>query len=304
MKNPMQKFDEKGNVIRTIVKPNSTTNAKQQVSNANASDTIPEGYFKNAFWEIVKKPWYKKGGFVKIWSEPKPIVKRSADLDTKLIEEARKYKSAEEYLKDNSLKRNKITNNDNAYQKGWYDWVVQILEDADSINLTLIELKEKWTWKWTEIIRNLKQYADAKDKKLKIIKSSNDKYWDSFKFLEKGADWRYVYNPNTKPFIVEWRRWLDYKTPKEMIWKEVSYDWKNYEVTNFIYSDESWTLYFKIKWDSWNKIVTPNKLWNKIEWLIPIKEEVIIQNIKSKKIYWKKISKEDEQHLFKKNTRK
>lgn len=28
-------------------------------------DTIPEGYFKNAFGEIIKKPSNAKGGFIK-----------------------------------------------------------------------------------------------------------------------------------------------------------------------------------------------------------------------------------------------
>lgn len=244
---------------------------------------------------------------------PKPIVKNLqkteksvGDMETKkLIEEARKYKSAEEFVKNNSLKSNRITSSDDAYQKWWYDWVLNIVEDADNINLTLIELKEKWTWKWTEIVKELKQYADANNKKLKIINSSNDKYWNAFKFFEKWADWRYVYKPNSKPFTVEWRRWLDYETPKKMIGKEVSYNGKNYEITWSIYSDESWTLYYKIKWSDWNKIVTPDKLSEKIEWIAQKDKEITPEIIKPKRILWKKISKEDEQHLFKKkNTRK
>ena len=30
---------------------------------------LPEGYFKNVFWEIQKNPSNKKGGFIRIWSE-------------------------------------------------------------------------------------------------------------------------------------------------------------------------------------------------------------------------------------------
>lgn len=90
-----------------------------------------------------------------------------------------------------------------------------------------------------------------------------------------------------------------------MIGKEVSYNGKNYEITWSIYSDESWTLYYKIKWSDWNKIVTPDKLSEKIEWIAQKDKEITPEIIKPKRILWKKISKEDEQHLFKKkNTRK
>lgn len=250
--------------------------------------------------------WYKNIWFEEAWDWKHLYYKsKSSPVKNPLVEEARKYKSAEEFVKNNSLKSNRITSSDDAYQKWWYDGVLNIVEDADNINLTLIELKEKWTWKWTEIVKELKQYADANNKKLKIINSSNDKYWNAFKFFEKWEDWRYVYKPNSKPFIVEWRRWLDYETPKKMIGKEVSYNWKNYEITWSIYSDESWTLYYKIKWSDWNKIVTPDKLSEKIEWIVQKDKEITEQIIKPKRIFWKKITKDDTEHLFKKkNTRK
>ena len=42
---------------------------KSIVSEPISGDTIPEGYTKNVFWEIIKKPSNSKGGFIRIWSE-------------------------------------------------------------------------------------------------------------------------------------------------------------------------------------------------------------------------------------------
>ena len=60
--------------------------SKQSLSKPISSDTIPDGYFKNAFWEIQKLPSNKNGGFLRIGSESKK-------LTDPLVEEARKYKS-------------------------------------------------------------------------------------------------------------------------------------------------------------------------------------------------------------------
>jgi len=71
---------------KTLVKPNTPKN-EQQVSKPVSSDTIPEGYFKNAFWEIQKNPSNKKGGFIRIPWKPKPIVKKPiGDMETKKLD--------------------------------------------------------------------------------------------------------------------------------------------------------------------------------------------------------------------------
>ena len=59
----MPTFDDLLNESKPIVTPPS--NAKQQGIKPVSSDTIPEGYFKNAFWEIQKNPSNKKGGFIR-----------------------------------------------------------------------------------------------------------------------------------------------------------------------------------------------------------------------------------------------
>jgi len=67
IKDWVPQFDVKWNIIKWAdILPNPPTNAKQQVSEPNAGDTIPEGYFRNMFWEIIKKPSNKTGGFIKI----------------------------------------------------------------------------------------------------------------------------------------------------------------------------------------------------------------------------------------------
>lgn len=93
-------------VKKPIVKPNSRTNAKQPrsiVKPSTKSDSdIPEGYFKNAFGEIVKNPSNKKGGFIKIPEIGKKNIVKSPDSG--LIEEARKYKSADEFIRAQNKK--------------------------------------------------------------------------------------------------------------------------------------------------------------------------------------------------------
>jgi hypothetical protein len=59
MENPMQNFDEKGNVIKpkTLIKSNES-----KVNKPISSDTIPEGYIENPMTgEIIKKPSNRNG---------------------------------------------------------------------------------------------------------------------------------------------------------------------------------------------------------------------------------------------------
>ena len=51
--NGISKLNELKNLVPKKITPKS--NAKQQVSKPVSSDTVPDGYFKNAFWEIPKK---------------------------------------------------------------------------------------------------------------------------------------------------------------------------------------------------------------------------------------------------------
>ena len=59
---------------------------EQQVSKPKSSDTIPEGYFKNAFWEIQKTPNNAKGGFINIGrKEIKSVNKLNTGEDITLV---------------------------------------------------------------------------------------------------------------------------------------------------------------------------------------------------------------------------
>ena len=53
---------------KKVITPNTIKN-ESKVNKPVSGDTIPEGYFKNAFWEIQKLPSNKKGWFIRIWSE-------------------------------------------------------------------------------------------------------------------------------------------------------------------------------------------------------------------------------------------
>ncbi len=81
----------KKKVITPIVKPNTIKN-ESKVSEPVSSDTIPEGYFKNAFWEIQKNPSNKKGGFINI-----PEIGKKIPVKNPLVEEARKSKDFNDF---------------------------------------------------------------------------------------------------------------------------------------------------------------------------------------------------------------
>ena len=77
---------------KPIVKPNTIKN-ESKVNNTQSGDTIPEGYFKNAFWEIQKNPSNKKWGFIKI-----PEIGKKVDIETNNFENfTSKFKSFEEF---------------------------------------------------------------------------------------------------------------------------------------------------------------------------------------------------------------
>lgn len=115
-----------------------------------------------------------------------------------LIEEARKYKSAEEFVKANNKGLSFVDALTNA--KGVKsDIVLDVSErswgaDNNAIVLSWIETNKKATGKGTEIIEQLKSYADAKNKPFYITNVSNKGFWESFPFLKKEST-GYVYDP-------------------------------------------------------------------------------------------------------------
>lgn len=189
-------------------KPNATI--KPKVSNADTSDTIPEGYFKNAFWEIVKKPNWKKGGFIKVpWWE-KSIPKELAPL----VEEAKKYKSAEEFVKSQpKLYRwqksgNSELNMNNPEQKSNMLW--------DALHFTTDENLAKQYGKVQEIPFLKKDIIEVKDVE-RITKEAQEKLdklvekwvyeWKEYDMLEELAIGKYpdIAKHLKKPFIRTWR---------------------------------------------------------------------------------------------------
>ncbi len=123
---PTVRIPVKTPVKKPIVKPNTIKN-ESKVSKPTTGNTIPEGYFKNAFWEIQKNPSNKKWGFIKIPEIGKKAVKNP------LVEEARKYKSAEEFVKSK--------------WKPVYHWTPNKFEEFD-INRAW-ESTDTWMfWKW------------------------------------------------------------------------------------------------------------------------------------------------------------
>ena len=183
MKNPMQKFDEKGNVIKTIVKPNTIKNestAKSKKLNTNASDTIPEGYIENPMTgEIIKKPSWKTGGFIKI-----PEIGKKSEIDA-----------------------NKFVKSKNP------DITLTTFEWPDEINLYRLEIPKssRKEWKGTKAMNDLIEYADKNWKR--IVLTPDNYAWSSVSRLKEFYK-RFWFVENTgrnKDFST---RELMYRTPK------------------------------------------------------------------------------------------
>lgn len=228
-------------------------------------------------------PWIYKVWEEAKWMKTKQEIKKTEETIS-LENEAIKYDTAEDFLYSTVLKGKNIANWFDRYElaRVWdkyiHDWALQIFEDKNSIDLTNIAITEKNTWLWTEIVKRLKAYADAKWKILNIDKSSNDTYRKSFTFLEwDTVNFRYEPKRWFKPFERK-TSWFDYKAVKSMEWKIVELPrywdrkWKVYQV--WVNQDRTiWTLHLREVW------LTPTasvKYWwdyKVVEWLEPKKVE-------------------------------
>lgn len=138
-------IEEKSTVKAKTLKSNQKTDVKQPLSNTKSSDSIPDGYFKNVFWEIVKKPNNKTGGFVKL-----PELKSA---ESKLIEEAKKYRTPRE------LYNNLDQDTRQLFDRKWI-WSLKHFEDFYKKNITL----KKWeltVYRWQSKQWKEVQYNDT-----------------------------------------------------------------------------------------------------------------------------------------------
>lgn len=242
MKNPNQKFDEKWNVIKTSkginIWKNATLNPiknESKVSEPTTGDTIPDGYTKNAFGEIIKKPGYKKGGFIRLGSEPKK-------LSNPLVEEARKYKSADDFVK--------------AQWDPIYHWSKSNFEQFDSkFTKTSSNRADKWVWTYfTDNKKLAQEYAKDNwylyttffnkekskmldwDEPLKLQKDRSIIKWIVEKYLEP--------NKNRYP-----EKWLIIDIEKSLNNKEDF--WIIYEYLTSVIDEKELSKILNSQWFDW-----------------------------------------------------
>jgi hypothetical protein len=69
---PMPKVEkQKESAPLPVTTPKNETIQKPSMSEPTTSNSVPEGYTRNMFWELIPKPGFKKWGYIKIWSETK-----------------------------------------------------------------------------------------------------------------------------------------------------------------------------------------------------------------------------------------
>jgi hypothetical protein len=142
---------------------------ESKVIKPTTGNTIPEGYMKNAFWEIIKKPGNKKGGFIKIGSEPKKIYTAS---DIRKVLEKEWIKT---YKKDSSVSWSAIRN----ISESWDIKISKAMEKNRKWEIVTDKYNDN---KW---IIKVEKYIDIADrtKKLDNIMKVLDKNWIKYRKL-------------------------------------------------------------------------------------------------------------------------
>jgi hypothetical protein len=154
--------------VKPIVKPNTIKNESKLIK-PNTGNTIPEGYTKNTFWEIIKKPSNKKGGFIKIWSESKKI---STPSDIRKVLEKEWIKT---YKKDSSVSWSAIRN----ISESWDIKISKAMEKNRKWEIVTDKYNDrKWVIKVEKYIN-----IDDRTKKLDNIMKVLDKNWIKYRKL-------------------------------------------------------------------------------------------------------------------------
>lgn len=227
-------------------KPLTTpSNAKQQVSKPISSDTIPEGYTKNSFGEVIKKPWYKKGGFVKIAPEPKKLIKSEIIKPTKTAKEfiTKHYKGDNNPLFD---ELDKIT-----MDSLWFKWSKRDLNNIQEAQFDMrrnafkdeFEKIRKTEWVKTGTTPIFRKWEEPQFYNWNTEKVARERF--DIQNLQKLWDWsdRDVYDlwnwkvlkvVKTARWLEQTSKWTDYLLQDAWITPEVYEQWRNYVVTEKI----------------------------------------------------------------------
>lgn len=223
-------------VKKDLIQPNKLSN-ESKVIKPTTGDTIPEGYTKNAFWEIIKKPGYKKGGFIRIGSEPKKISNIPKELQW-LAEEAKKYNSAKDFY-DAHISKDLMDLSDPAKQR-----FGRLLEDGidedTGMYMNAKYTADKYGIRWNN------EYKYQKSANVPDVKSENDMvtiYRSTSKEQKEMLPWDFVSfsKDYAEMHNTEWHT-LTMRVPA----KDVVFQWN--DLHEWIFSPEN--LRWK-KYDGW-----------------------------------------------------
>ncbi len=128
------------------------------------------------------------------------VVKPDVKFDTPLHQEARKYKSAEEFVKDNIFVKEKNGFRTRIKNDKWYaDYYIDDYDWWKELIIDMIETKETWKWYWDRIMQELENIAiDKKVDRISLhayeqwnvptdkLVNFYEKHWYT---IEAGSDW-------------------------------------------------------------------------------------------------------------------
>lgn len=257
---------------KPIVKPNSTTNAKQPrsiVKPSTKSDSdIPEGYFKNAFWEIVKNPSNKKGGFIKIpWvkSESNPIVnKQTWETLNQAIEKLRKNNWSEKDI--TKFKDSVLWKKENIIKKEWV---------LDTVNPT-------W-WLFVDYTPKKRASSIISSKDLTTLDKTLWKSPDDYITIYRGTvKWQKEMNPwdfvtDLPELAKSYAGWDKIVISKRVKYSDVIDDIENWWANEYLYIPKEMQ-----KWD--NKIVLSPQKTVKPKNLTEWKQSATMGDMETKKL--------------------
>ncbi len=144
------------------------------------ASTMEKGVSKTSMLQKQLSPEKSQS---KSYNASKPLSKSTSSSLSTLEQEAKKYKSVEEFVKAQGIMPKDIN--------------IRLVEGDNIVGLNFIEAQQKGAGLGSKTMNALKDYADAKGKTLVIGDITNQSFYDKFDYLKKpaGLDTVRVYSP-------------------------------------------------------------------------------------------------------------
>ena len=273
--------------MEQIKKPLIKSN-ESKVINPTTGDTIPEGYTKNAFWEIIKKPWFKKWGYIWPWTKHAPEIVIKWTPEERIIQSNKLLDSKSLTSYDIQDIRQSLIPLKNTMRARWQDIteIESILKKARKIEDDLyngitnnifgetikkpsnskggfIKIGSEPKKLSTSLIEEARKYKNAEDFEDAINNSSNAVSADKYNLGKSSRLYMAKWDPETHINLKDFQKQYWYEA--ERVW--IKNIWNNWKVT--IYRSATWDIQpwdwiaFDKKYAEWHSRTSNHKVYSK-----------------------------------------